>query len=401
MSLNDDSGKDITFDDLFNPAFVDATIIEDSDERTDIKDQTIFGSDITPNEIPTLSNVFIKDSSDNLYIAKELLDISSTIKKSNGICKEDAVVIDSISKGFINDKKPLGFFTEDKSKTQFNTTLQTLDKEVDLNLSKVIESLNSFSEKVAQLTLPKIKELESETKESISSLQVEIQNLLTTVSYPSTQTRLPEDFSVNTFLDIYIRDNSSSEDGSMNDGIDKLPDDIRLKIYNLRKGLAWPNSFLTRLAHLYASQTYHLKETLFCFGSPHNTIMIVDSEIFDLPSDHLLAKENIRLKDINTIYLHSTSVTGIRFKQDLNTLIGLAVSLTNKISNVKNTVKEISLSTQTNLNAKLQSLDNISKDVVRDSLVVSSILSFFEELLEFLFRLKSIYESLSLNKQNT
>lgn len=409
MSLNDDSGQDVTFDDLFgDPTKINedqplppVLAVVNSDQRVDcVDDKTIFGQDIVPNEIPNLAAIFIDNEQKVYSVASELLDISSSLKKSNGICKEDAIVIDSISKGFINEKKPLGFFTEDKSKTQFQTTLQSLDKEVDLNLAKIIENLNSFSDRVGELTLTRINELKAETNERVALLQKEIHGLLTLVSYPSSQTKLPDGFNVNSFLEIRIGEHESRNSDNLEEGIEKLPDDIKLKIVNLRKGLLWPNKFLSRLAHLYASEKNGLSETLFCFGDSLNTVMIDGSEISDLPANHKLAREHIRLFNNDTIYLHSTLITSVRFKRSLEVLTGLAINLTNKILDTKRIVKEISLSTETNLNDKLNSLDNISKNVVRDSLMLTSILTFFEELLEFLFRLKTIYQSLAISNSN-
>lgn len=406
MSLNDDSGDDVTFDDLFgDPTKLNedqplppVLAVVTTDQRVDVVDnEKIFGEGLVSNEVPNLAAIFVDENNSVCSIAAELLDISSSLKKSNGICKEDALVIDSVSKGFINDKKPLGFFTEDKSKTQYQTTLQTLDKEVDLNIAKIIDGINSFSDRVGELTIARIKELDNETYERIVLLQTEVQNLLTLVSYPSNQTKLPDGFSVNNFLEIRIGEENSHNDEELNKGIEKLPDDIRLKIYNLRKGLLWPNKFLNRLAHLYITETKGLNKTIFCFGDASNTILISDQEICDLPKDHELAREHIRLFNNDTIYLHSTLLTSKKFKQNLKTLTGLALNLATRLATTKNTVKEISLSTEMNLGTKLERLDNISKNMVRDSLMITSILTFFEELLEFLFRLKTIYQSLNIS----
>lgn len=406
MSLNDDSGDDVTFDDLFgdptqineNQPLPPVIAAVNSDVRVDnVCDQTIFGEGIVKNEIPNLAAIFIDNSEKLTSVAAELLDISSSLKKSNGICKEDAVVIDSVSKGFINEKKPLGFFTEDKSKTQYQATLQTLDKEVDLNLAKVIENLNTFCDRVGELTLTRIKELQAESGERIALLQKEIQDLLVLVSYPSSQTKLPSGFSVNSFLEIRIGEHESRNKDNLEEDIQSLPDDIKLKIVNLRKGLLWPNKFLSRLAHLYVSETNGLKETLFCFGDSLTTVMIDGSEMMELPSNHKFAREHIRLFNNDTIYLHGTLVTSIRFKESLKALTGVAVNLTNRITDTKEVVRQLSLATDLNLSDKLNRLDNISKNLVRDSLIVTSILTFFEELLEFLFRLKTIYQSLNIS----
>lgn len=409
MSLNDDSGEDVNFDDLFgdatkineNQPLPPVVAIVNTDQRTDLVcDEKIFGEDLVKNEIPNLAALFVENHNKVSSVATELLDISSSLKKSNGVCKEDAVVIDSISKGFINDKKPLGFFTEDKSKTQYQATLQTLDKEVDLNLAKVIENLNSFCDKVGELTLTRIKELQEETSQRVALLQKEVHGLLTLVSYPSNQTKLPDGFNVNSFLEIRIGEHETRDEKTLDEGIEKLPDDIKLKIVNLRKGLLYPNKFLTRLAHLYNSETHGLKETIFCFGDTLNTVMINGSEISDLPSNHKFAREHIRLFNNDTIYLHSTLVTSVRFKRSLSDLITLAVNLTNRIVDRKAFIKQISLSTEMNINDKLETLDNVSKDAVRDSLMLASILTFFEELLEFLFRLKGIYQSINISNPN-
>lgn len=404
MSLNDDSGDDVTFDDLFgdptklneNQPIPPILAVVNSEQRVDnIKEESIFGEGIVKNELPNVAAIFIDDQQKTCSIANELLDIQSSLRKSNGICKEDAVVIDSLCTGFINEKKPLGFFTEDKTKTQLSATMQTLDKEIDLQVAKAIENLNSFIDKVNELTLPRIKELEGETKERITLLQNEVLDVLRLVSYPSSQTKLPDGFSVNSFLDIRIEDSGYESEESLNKGIEMLPDDIRIPIYNLRKGLRWPNKFMARLAHLYAKEVYKLDEHIFCFGDVFSTIGIANQEIFELPPEHKFSKETVRLRN-ETIYYHSTLLTGKTVSDGISNLITWASSCTTGISKTKDFVKEISLSTAT-VSEKLKTLDHLSKDMVRDSLLITSILTFMEELLEFLFRLKTIYKTIHIS----
>ncbi len=135
--------------------------------------QDLFGSQVISNEVPNLNAEFVlvKESINKL---KDLQYIASCIAQSNGISKEDAIVVDSMMPGFINDKKPIGFFTEDKSRTQFNETLNSINKTIDTQVAELsIKSLELTDKAISSLTAC-IKEAEPKIIARLFSLAKEL-----------------------------------------------------------------------------------------------------------------------------------------------------------------------------------------------------------------------------------
>lgn len=107
-------------------------IVEQSEKESNrIKD--LFGRNIKPNELPDFHGQISAITTE----ARKDLDTSfvmESLKEKKCVSQEDAQLIDSLQdKTFLNDDRPIQYFTKDPSKTQFDETIQFLEKSLGNN----------------------------------------------------------------------------------------------------------------------------------------------------------------------------------------------------------------------------------------------------------------------------
>lgn len=149
MSLNDDVDEglepfiepnDINGDQAIAPS-INLITKTDTPKPSDnninaIPTSRLFGPGLVKNELPNLDAEFtiITDTTNKIA---DITGIKNTIESSCGVCQEDASAIDSVVPGFISDDRPLGYFTEDKTKTQYTQTLNSLNVQIEANIEKL------------------------------------------------------------------------------------------------------------------------------------------------------------------------------------------------------------------------------------------------------------------------
>lgn len=110
-------------------------------------DEVIF-EDVTPGEVPQLdedtSLVTVVDAS------KDLDYLQQDIVRADGMNKTFAMEAERIMPGFLNDKRPLVFYTEFPSKTNFKAALEAIEEERKSILKRIWEAIVAFMKKASE-----------------------------------------------------------------------------------------------------------------------------------------------------------------------------------------------------------------------------------------------------------
>lgn len=124
----------------------------DTDKTPSVNE--IFGNGLVPGELPNLDVEFelIEQRRNTINDYEET---SNIITGNKSISQEDARLLDSIVPGFINDDRPLGYFTKDSTKTFFNESVGVMNNIIDTEKDKVNdlikEHLNNLSQHYSTL----------------------------------------------------------------------------------------------------------------------------------------------------------------------------------------------------------------------------------------------------------
>lgn len=125
MSLNEDLLPDPVLEVPINT--------NDSIPQDDVKklpDSAFFDTIALNGEVPRFAPVFVEQQSK----AENLVDLATTqnqIQAQGAISVENALVVDSLSPGFINDNNPAALYSKTPSKTQYNESLLSIAASVD------------------------------------------------------------------------------------------------------------------------------------------------------------------------------------------------------------------------------------------------------------------------------
>ena len=106
--------------------------------------EDLFGDNIVKNELPNLNAEFVildKDI-DHTY---EMSEVKNRLEQDSSIAQEDAVEINELVPGFINDRNPLIYYSRGKSKSRLKFSLESLDVAIDLQYDKLKKSIVNMS----------------------------------------------------------------------------------------------------------------------------------------------------------------------------------------------------------------------------------------------------------------
>lgn len=137
----------------------------------------LFGSPIVPGELPNLDAEFII-TTEITNKASDIANVQSAIGGHCSMCQEDALAVDSVVPGFINSDRPLGFFTENRTKTQLTQTMASLESAIDLQLIELKDACMKTTEKL----VPIYREMHQKASENIQSVLVKYQFALGEIS---------------------------------------------------------------------------------------------------------------------------------------------------------------------------------------------------------------------------
>ena len=183
--------------------------------------EDLFGVGLVKNEVPNLNAEFhlVEESINKLM---DLETVYADIRSSNGVSKEDAEVVDALMPGFISDKKPIGFFTEDKSRTQLSETLNTINQAIDAQTADIVIKASDIAERSSKALSTCFTDIEARIISKLSSLHDQLAKIpLFLAKYPD------ENYHAQSFLRLLNRSIGSYEmegDTSDKTKMDKYPD---------------------------------------------------------------------------------------------------------------------------------------------------------------------------------
>lgn len=180
-----------------------------------------FGAPVIPNELPNLNAAFLITSQISTA-ASDISSIRSSVASNCSVCREDAEVIDSLIPGFISDDRPLGYFTDKKTKTQFTETLASMDAEIESQTAMLISTSLDTIETLVQKYRDIKSTAETNLRGSLVKYQLTLAKILVMVDDEDTSNELK------TFLDglstVLPRDcfELNTKDADVNDSIKGL-----------------------------------------------------------------------------------------------------------------------------------------------------------------------------------
>jgi hypothetical protein len=343
--------------------------LENSDPKDFVEptNEELFGIGVVKNEVPNINAEFTL-LKDNYNKANDLLNVREDVTNSNGISREDAEVIDSITPGFINDKKPLGFFTEDKSRTQLNESVNTINKTIDFQYATIYENLQKQIDKYHALLSPVIINMETKLIDSAISLQKEISAIAESVNvedvgkFETVKRFLGRDITASNLSDDELTDPVIK---SILDRMDTFTRTNRNKS-TLRSLLAYGQSIISDV--LFNTANYnHNSYARVIDEHPYLELINIDYELIDrgIVGNQLLA-----------LCLDNKAIEYIR------TLIGASRNMLNSIVTRKGDIDNINVSRQM-LKAKLDYMVAVGGNITKDYLNIIYILTFIVDYLDF------------------
>jgi len=405
MNLNADAGENITFDHLFNENpdqldLVDNTdqinpkqpnkdtlVIVNTDGQSDPAKPTateLFGSPLVKNELPNFNAEFIDVTKNNYNTTTDLIEVYNGLIQANGVSKEDISLVDSISPGFINDKNPIGFYTEERSKTQYKKALESLDKEIDARIGIIAQASIDYLDKAHEKYSALISLLEKDIIDKVVSLQLEVQALSLKVN--------KEDKHINETLESTVGRYVDQDC----DYYKKLPSNINKAMMELSNVFGPGDSFLYKLSALYRSQLNTDSETWFTIGDSRElTSVHKERPYFGLvQTDKTHGCEDA----IHSLHIHTTLAIGADTLDQIKTLTGAAIGVVTDFPTYKEQIKLLSSSADKPKDKILEELYGLSSANSKDALVVLTIVNFLETFICYLEKLKAVYSAISDRK---
>ena len=168
----------------------------------------IFGNGLVPGELPNLNAEFELIEQRRTTI-NDYEETSNIITGNKSISQEDAKLLDAIVPGFINDDRPLGYFTKDSTKTFFNESVGIMNKTIDLEKDKVNELIKEHLNNLSQHYNTLITGFDVKLKPILVEQTKCIKNLLENeiiFSSDISDNFLKEDIGLTDFLNTFIDD---------------------------------------------------------------------------------------------------------------------------------------------------------------------------------------------------
>ena len=141
MSLNEDLLPDPVLE-----VPVNVTESATPDQVSKLPDSAFFAGTAVAGEVPQFAPVFIEQKEQ----AEQLVDLAATqnqIQSQGAISVENALVVDSLMPGFINDNNPKELFTKSPTKTQYSESLLSIAAQVDSQYAQLKSSIEETTAK--------------------------------------------------------------------------------------------------------------------------------------------------------------------------------------------------------------------------------------------------------------
>lgn len=390
MGLNDDvdEGLEITDAPDFDPDLpipkpvVIQPDISAVDENPVVTDQDLFGTDIVKNEVPNLNAKFlltVEQSNRTL----DLIEVKKVIQSSNGICKEDAELIESNAPGFINDKKPLGFFTETKSRTQFNESMNSLDQTIDSNLGTITQQAKDAATQSCSKLMPLLKDLPNKVTQVTSTLQNEISTLIDFVCAKG----LDNGFAFgdgSTIRDVLYR---PLKNGGEPEDIEHSDADIKLALKNIIAFAVNPSCYNNMLCLFLPMIDPGNEKTIFSAGTSYSFYEVSGKAPYLAVPD----KEEQRKLQVNlTIYETLTCAVDASALESIKRLLGACTNIMGDVGTSVEEINTISAEDTADHSSKLNRIVAINGANTKNTLFVFFVIAYIEEYVAFLHKLKQL-----------
>jgi hypothetical protein len=154
-------------DELLEVNSSNESIITDGEELKSIQpsdfSQTVFDK-VIPGKVPELSDTVAVATA--VSKVEDLNDLRISITNASGMNRQFALEVEQLIPGFINDDKPISFYTEFPSKTNYKFALETIVEEQ----KNLVNSIRKSVMELVKTEDSKSKTISLESKEGIMSI---------------------------------------------------------------------------------------------------------------------------------------------------------------------------------------------------------------------------------------
>lgn len=141
MAINDDVDREYGPIDTVPVLRADGGMVPNTNR---VPETDVFEEPTVANELPKFEGVF-NIHNDTANKINDLSSIRGALARNCAVCAEDAVAIDTIAPGFLSAENPVGLFTEEPSKAQYEQTMQSVDAELDAQYQSLKNSVIEVS----------------------------------------------------------------------------------------------------------------------------------------------------------------------------------------------------------------------------------------------------------------
>lgn len=359
--------------------------VDDSleDKNTEVTEEDLFGTGVIKNEVPNLNAQFVL-TVEQCNKTMDLIDVRNTIARSNGICREDAELIDSNVPGFIGNKRPLGFFTEDKSRTQFSESLNSLDKTIDSNLGIITQQAKDSATATSTKMLPLIKELPNKVLEVTAELQNEISKLIAVVDFKGIHAGFTFADGSNLRDVLYQSWSMRYDDG---ENIKHCDPDVQAAMKDVAKFVMDRSSYNNLKCIFLPLLVPDVDKSIFSIGTSYSFYEVTDKAPYLATlDDEFLRKTHITL----SVYEIMTCAVDAGTLESIKRLLGACSNIIGDIGTTVEEISSIAAEESNDYSSKLNRVVTINGANTKNTLFVVSVIAYIEEYIAFLGKLKAL-----------
>lgn len=386
MGLNDDVDDGLLPEDTpevnENQPIPDTIVFTPNQNADSVIDQEnypttdeLFGVGAVERELPNFNAEFAL-SKESYYKAADLFFYKQCIAKSNGICKEDAEVLNQMDPGFINETKPIGFFTEEKSRTQLNESMNNINVSLDSKYTTLLKTVNDSIVTYHSTLSPIVSKMDESVFDIFSKVQSKIADTAKNIN----ETELGLNADLRNFLDFNLGNS--------------FDDEIKLtgsSIEGVKRFLSSPKNRQNIRAILDGAH-FEYKLKLFTRSFNENFYEVIDDNEF-------LKKTEVHPNDLPEPYFYKILSDGVNpFALSYCTaLVGCGRNLLTKITNSKQDIENLN-NIEEDFKTKLDCLFKIHSENTNAYLNIVSLLTFVCDYVDFINEFSNVVTEL-LNKK--
>lgn len=361
-------------------------------KQSDPTNEELFGKGVVENELPNINAEFVlvKESFNKL---EDLIILRQGLVSAKGICKEDAEIIDNNLPGFINEKKPLGFFTEEKTRTQLVETLNTLDKAIDVKISELATKASELIDTCHKKYSLELRDLQVKIISSLSTIQEEFSSFISNMDSLDSKSSIELKQFLDHRVNYYHEHNGENchEGLELNQGFVAAIEKLKTFILISRNH----SNVKALLSHINDEE-----DLLFTINNKDRYVVVTKEYPFFSPiEDGDLYKD--RLSSNPTFYelvCNGTNGNAVSYMTNLSITV---VNLIANLSKRKELIETLISSESENLNAKLEALFKLHSGNSIDVINCFYMLSFINDYCIFIKNVSEVIKTLYVVKETT